>query len=131
MHELSIAMSLIDAACERAETLGAVRVTALHLRLGQLSGVVREALEFSFDLAAAGTAIEGARLAIEEVPARVWCPMCRTEKQLPSIQHFHCPACGTPVSDVVAGSELELTALAVEDLAVEDLEVARHAAAHR
>jgi hydrogenase nickel incorporation protein HypA/HybF len=117
VHELSIAMSLVDAACEKAATLGPVRVTALHLRLGPLSGVVREALTFSFDLAAAGTPIEGARLAIEEVPVTVLCPLCRVERQLESLQHFRCPACGTPTPEVVRGRELELAAMEIEDLA--------------
>ncbi|HEX3526619.1 MAG TPA: hydrogenase maturation nickel metallochaperone HypA [Thermoanaerobaculia bacterium] len=117
MHELSIALSLIDAAAEKAEELGAVRVEALHLKLGALSGVVREALLFSFDLAAAGTPIEGARLEIEEIPVSVFCRTCKTEQQLPGIQSFRCPVCDTPTPDVVRGRELELTSLEVTDLA--------------
>ncbi|MBW8877399.1 MAG: hydrogenase maturation nickel metallochaperone HypA [Acidobacteria bacterium] len=116
MHELSIAMSLIEAACEEVSRLGDVRVEALHLRLGALSGVVREALEFSFDLAAAGTAIEGARLQIEEIPVAVLCPRCGEERELPSLQHFRCPVCDTPAPDVVRGRELELTALEVSEI---------------
>src|SRR6185295_10786345 len=95
MHELSIAVSLIDMAAEEAERLG-VRVEALHVRLGPLSGVVSDALLFSFDLAAEGTAIEGARLEIEDVPVVVFCPACNEERQLPGIQSFQCPVCGTP-----------------------------------
>jgi hydrogenase nickel incorporation protein HypA/HybF len=113
MHELSIAVSLIDMASEEAEKLGGVRVEALRLKLGPLSGVVRDALLFSFDLAAAGTAVEGARLEIEDVPVVVFCQNCNTERPLPSIQHFRCPVCDTPTPDVVRGRELELTALAV------------------
>jgi len=116
MHELSIAMSLIEAACEEAEAQGDVRVEALHLRLGALSGVVREALEFSFDLAAAGTAIEGARLQIEEIPVTVYCPRCCEERQLPSLQHFRCPVCDTPTPEVLRGRELELRALEISEI---------------
>lgn len=115
MHELSIAVSLIDAACEQAARLGDVRVAALHVRLGRLSGVVREALEFSFDLAAADTAIAGARLQIEEVAVAVLCPACGCERQLDSVQHFHCPVCGAPTPEVVRGRELELVAMEVAE----------------
>jgi hydrogenase nickel incorporation protein HypA/HybF len=115
VHELSISISLVEAACEKAAELGSVRVEAVHLRLGPLSGVVRDALLFSFDLATAGTAIEGARLEIEEVPLTVFCPRCEAERQLPSPQSFRCPVCGTPASEVVSGRELELTALEVID----------------
>jgi hydrogenase nickel incorporation protein HypA/HybF len=116
MHELSIAVSLIEMAAEEAERLGGVRVESLRLKLGPLSGVVREALLFSFDLAAAGTAIEGARLEIEDVPVVVFCQTCNAERPLPSIQSFHCPVCGAPTPDVVRGRELELTALEVTEL---------------
>jgi hydrogenase nickel incorporation protein HypA/HybF len=116
MHELSIAISLVEVAEEQAERLGGVRVEALKLRLGALSGVVRDALLFSFDLAAAGTAIEGARLEIEEIPVVVYCEICKSEQTLPSLQLFRCPVCGTPTPDVVQGRELELTALEVTEL---------------
>lgn len=120
MHELSIAMSLVEVAAEKAAELGGVRVQSLRLRLGPLSGVVKEALLFSFDLAAQGTPLEGARLEIEDVPVTVHCPLCGVEQPLPSIQSFHCPICGTPTPDVVQGRELELTALEVQDHAAPD-----------
>ncbi len=112
MHELSIAVSLIEMASEEAERLG-VRVEALHVRLGPLSGVVSGALQFSFELAAAGTSIEGARLEIEDVPVVVFCPTCDDERLLPGIQSFLCPECGTPTPDVVHGRELELATMEV------------------
>ena len=43
MHELSIAMSIAETAYEEAKQRGNVRVQAVHLRLGLLSGVVKEA----------------------------------------------------------------------------------------
>ena len=127
MHELSIALSLVDAACEEAARLGDVRVEALHLRLGPLSGVVRQALEFSFEVAAEGTPIAGAQLRIQEVPVTVLCPLCGIERQLASVQHFRCPVCATPTPEVVHGRELELVALEV----VEMVEVTENATTHR
>ena len=114
VHELSIAVSLVEAACEKAEELGGVRVEALHLRLGPLSGVVKEALLFSFDLAAEGTPIAGARLEIEEVPLTVRCPRCLANRVLDS-PRLVCPVCATPTSEVVAGRELELKSLEVTE----------------
>ena len=77
-----MAMSLVELACEKASGLGDVRVEALHLRLGALSGVVKEALLFSFDVAAEGTPVAGARLEIEDVPLTVRCPRCAVEREL-------------------------------------------------
>jgi hydrogenase nickel incorporation protein HypA/HybF len=65
MHELSIALSLVDVACEKAAALGDVRVDTVFVRIGPLSGVVAESLLFCCDEAARGSAIEGARLEIE------------------------------------------------------------------
>jgi hydrogenase nickel incorporation protein HypA/HybF len=66
MHELSIAMSIVDMATEEAERRGATHVDAVHLRLGRLSGVVAKALLASYDLACESTTLEGSRLVIEE-----------------------------------------------------------------
>lgn len=113
MHELSIAVSLIDAASQEAEAAGAARVEALRLRLGPLSGVVPDALRFSFEVAAAGTPLEGAVLKIEEVPVVVYCPACAAEKTLVSFYGFACPDCGDLAQEVRQGRELELTGIEV------------------
>lgn len=114
MHELSIAMSMIEMASEEAARRGGVQVSAIHLRLGPLSGVVREALLFSYEVACDGTPLEGSRLVIEEVPVVVYCPACLGERTLASVQRFCCPDCGTPTSQVVGGKELEVVALEIE-----------------
>ena len=67
MHELSIALSIIEGAQEEAGRQGNAHVEAVHLRLGPLSGVVREALMFSYDLACEGTPMEGSRLVIDDL----------------------------------------------------------------
>lgn len=114
MHELSIAMGIVDAASEEASKRG-VLVSAVHLRLGDLSGVVKDALLFSYDVACQNTALAGSRLVIEEVPVVVFCPRCRQEKTLKSLQSFTCPECGMPTMDVRRGKELEVFALEIED----------------
>jgi hydrogenase nickel incorporation protein HypA/HybF len=114
MHELSIALGIVDAALDEAQRRG-VQVNAVHVRLGSLSGVVKDALAFSYEVACQDTALEGSRLIIEEVPVRVFCPQCREARTLISIQSFKCPACGAATGDVVGGKEVEVFALEVED----------------
>lgn len=111
MHELSIAMSIVEGAAEEALRHPDDRVAAVRLRLGQLSGVVKEALLFSYDLAAEGTPLEGSRLVIDEVNAAIFCDACNVERELPSIQDFSCSVCGRPSSDVVRGRELTIVGL--------------------
>jgi hydrogenase nickel incorporation protein HypA/HybF len=117
MHELSVAMSLVEAASDKARGLGDVRVDAVYVRLGPLSGVVRDALLFCFDLAAEGTPVAGARLEIEDVALTAFCPKCGEAREILSSQHLHCPVCGAATPDVIGGRELELTALEVDDRA--------------
>ena len=59
--ELSIAMSIVDMAMEEAEKRGADCVSAVHLKLGLLSGVVSRALLASYELACENTPLEGSR----------------------------------------------------------------------
>jgi hydrogenase nickel incorporation protein HypA/HybF len=114
MHELSIAMSIVDMALEEAERRD-VAIDAVHVDLGPLSGVVAEALLFSYEIACSGTALEGSRLVIKEVPIEVYCPACNAQKTLSSMQCFCCPECGTPTSEVIHGKELLITALEIRD----------------
>jgi hydrogenase nickel incorporation protein HypA/HybF len=117
MHELSIAMSIVEMAQEEAEQRGGVQVTAIHLKLGALSGVVKEALLSAFEMACDDTPLSGARLVIEEVPVVVFCPTCQAQRPLSSVQLFCCAECGTPAGDVVQGKELEVVALEIEEWA--------------
>jgi hydrogenase nickel incorporation protein HypA/HybF len=111
MHELSIAISMIDMAGEEAARHGDARVSALYLKLGPLSGVVREALVISYEVACQGTPLSGSRLVIEEVPVVVFCSSCECERTLESIQCFRCPVCGVSTPQVLQGKELEVVGL--------------------
>lgn len=115
MHELSIAYSLIEMAGEAARAAGATSVKTLSLKIGKLSGVVKEALLFSFEIAAQGTLLEGATLEIEEIPIAVNCPTCTRIVVLPEAFIFRCPECDTPTPDIVQGKELELVSMEILD----------------
>jgi hydrogenase nickel incorporation protein HypA/HybF len=115
MHELSIALSIVEMAQEEAERHGAVQVQAVHLRLGLLAGVVKEALLSSYEMACEATPLEGSQLLIEEVPVEVYCPNCEASRRMNSIQLFCCPDCGTPTPTVLRGKELEVVALELKE----------------
>ena len=115
MHELSIAISLIEAAQEEAEKHHAAAVRAVHLRLGPLSGVEKEALLFSYDLAAEGTLLEGSRLVIEDSPVEVFCTVCAERRPIRSLQSFCCASCDTPAEQVLQGRELQVVALEIDE----------------
>jgi hydrogenase nickel incorporation protein HypA/HybF len=114
MHELSIAMSIVEVAVDEAKQRN-VLVSAVHLRLGALSGVVKDALLFSYEVACQDTPLQGSRLLIEEIPVAVFCPQCKEKRVLESVQSFTCPECGSLAGEVLQGKELEVFALEVEE----------------
>jgi hydrogenase nickel incorporation protein HypA/HybF len=114
MHELSIAMSILELAQEESARRG-VQVTAVHLKLGALSGVVKEALLGSFEIACEDSPLQSARLVIEELPVLIFCKSCAAKRPISSVQLFCCSECGTPSGEVVQGKELEVVALEIEE----------------
>ncbi len=112
MHELSIAISLVEQLEQAARRERASRITSVRLALGALSGVERGPLEFCFPMAAAGTLAEGARLEIEEVPITVRCRSCGAETRVGELQ-LACPRCGAPGVEVTGGRELTVRSMEV------------------
>ena len=113
MHELSIAVDLVEIAENAARSAGAQAVDTVYLRVGVLSGVVKEALLFVYDSATKDTLLENSRLEIEDVPLVVYCPDCQRESELPSIQLLQCPHCGAYTADVRQGRELEIVSVEI------------------
>lgn len=111
MHELSIAHSLVEIASEAACQANAKRVDAVTLRLGMLSGVVKDALLFSYDIATADTLLAGSRLKIEELPVVVYCPACDKQSTLAGVQRFRCSQCDQPTAQIIQGKEMEIVSL--------------------
>lgn len=117
MHELSIAMGIVEMAQEEGERRGNVQVSAVYLKLGALSGVVKEALMSSYEMACFDTPLEGSQLVIEEVPVIVFCSRCQAQRPVTSLQLFCCSECGSPTSEIVQGKELEVVALEIQEWA--------------
>lgn len=115
MHELSIALSILDVVEEAMEQHAGARVEAIHVKLGPLSGVVKEALLSAYELARVQTPFEAARLVLEDMPIVVFCSKCQAERPVHSVQMFCCAECDTPATEVRHGRELELAALELEE----------------
>ena len=109
-------MSIVELAEEEAERRG-VQIDAVHLKLGALSGVVKQALLSCYEMACENTALQGSRLVVEDVPIVIFCPSCQAQRILSSVQLFCCSECGTPSGEVVHGKELEVVALEIRECA--------------
>lgn len=113
MHELSIAMSIVDICTDELKKAGAKKVTQVELEIGSLAGVETGALEFSWDVAVENTPVKDAPLIIHMVKATARCRSCQTE--FPIDNFFSpCPHCGEYGFDVLRGKELQIKAITVE-----------------
>lgn len=116
MHETGIAAEILDIAEREAARRGARGVAAVTVRVGDLSGVVAEALEFAFEALCAGTAMAGVKLHVERIPVRARCARCGEERTAVAELVLWCPGCGAAL-DVVAGQELEVRSLELVEAA--------------
>jgi hydrogenase nickel incorporation protein HypA/HybF len=113
MHELSIMQGALSMALDQARKAGARQLLVIRLRIGALSGVAPDALQFAFEALAPGTLAEKAELAIEHVPARFWCAACRCEFVSEDL-FAECPGCHRPSGELRAGREMEVASLEIE-----------------
>ncbi|MEV0535790.1 hydrogenase maturation nickel metallochaperone HypA [Kitasatospora sp. NPDC050463] len=108
MHEMSIATAVVEQVEAAAREHGAVAVEKVRLQVGELAGVVPSALEFCFELACAGTRLEGAVLETEAVPARARCTPCGVEWAVGMPPDLGCPQCAGGRVELLAGRELQI-----------------------
>jgi hydrogenase nickel incorporation protein HypA/HybF len=108
MHELAITQSIVEAIVERT---GRARVSTVYLVIGKVSGVVPDAVRFCFEVVAAGSPVEGARLEIEEPAGRGRCRACGGEFAADGLL-VPCP-CGSADVEVLGGDELLVRAVEV------------------
>jgi hydrogenase nickel incorporation protein HypA/HybF len=114
MHELALADAIVRICCDHARGRP---VTGVEVKVGRLRQVVPDALTFAFELVAAGTPVEGAELELEEIPTRVECSACGATTEVDSFP-LACARCGNLDTSVVAGEELHVESIEVEQPAV-------------
>jgi hydrogenase nickel incorporation protein HypA/HybF len=114
MHELSIAQGILDIIREHVPDNRPVKI--VKLRIGELSGIVPDSLEFCFASITLETPLASARLDIEYLPFILFCSTCNKESRAePGIAI--CPECGSSSTRIVSGTELQVVEIEVDDTA--------------
>lgn len=111
MHELGITRNIVAIVAEAAGRRPVERVT---VEVGQLAGVMAEALCFCFETVAQGTVLEGAVLDIVEIEGRARCQDCGAEFAMPTL-YTGCP-CGSHRLDRLAGEELKIKTMELKEM---------------
>lgn len=108
MHEMSIAVAMVEQVSDAAERNGSGAVSAVRLQLGELAGVVADSLQFCFSLACAGTVVDGAELLVEHLPGRARCTPCGAEWATGMPPQLCCPQCEGGTAELLCGRELQI-----------------------
>ena len=114
MHELSVAQSIVDIIEQHVPVPDLPKVRTVHLRIGTAAGIVVDSLEFSFGVITNETTLDHAVLAVESVPFLIRCNQCgkdSTNEQGITI----CSHCGSGDTTIVAGTELQIGSIELDD----------------
>ena len=114
MHEYSIAQNMIRIVRDKVDNGVLSRVTKVKVKVGELSGVVPDALEFSFKIIAEDSKMKKAQLKIDFIPVKAKCKNCKKEFRLDS-PSFVCPDCLSSNLDILSGDELFLESIEIEE----------------
>lgn len=113
MHEMSIAVSIVDIVCKKAIEEDAKKINSIELEIGELSGIMIDALEFGFEAATKNTLADGALLKINKVQGKALCKNCD--------KHFHieheytpCPTCNDFNFELLEGKELNIKSFNID-----------------
>ena len=113
MHEVSVALSLLELAEKKCREAGYHSIDAVKVRVGKASGVLPEALSFALDMAKKDTLAGNAQFVIEVIPLGGSCNGCGRNFTMEENFIFACPHCASPSLQILRGRELELVEMEV------------------
>ena len=108
-----IAVNIVEIATESAQNENAALVKEIDIEVGQLSGVVIDALDFCMEAAVKDTLMEGAKWNLIDIPGRGRCRSCSHEFEIRDLLTV-CPECQAPSPEVYQGKELRVKSILVE-----------------
>lgn len=115
MHEYSIVAGVMDTVIPLAQKAGATRISCVRLRVGVMTEVVKDSLDFMWDVVCdeRGDITRGARLEVEFIEPRSTCMVCGEEFDHDRL-HVRCPKCGSASTLLMQGRELEIASFDID-----------------
>jgi hydrogenase nickel incorporation protein HypA/HybF len=123
MHEFSFAYNIFKVAEATALKYNAKRITEVILEIGELTLIVPELLQRSFDMATRGSIAEGAKLTIAILPGKIQCRDCSKnsvvtltkDAQLTGLQLFQCTHCGSNNTEIIEGKKANVKNIKIQE----------------
>lgn len=113
MHELGITQSIVDIAEKTAREQHAQKVLSVTVEIGELSGVISDAVEFCYEACIQGTLLESSRLIIKRIAGSGRCDDCGADARIDNMT-FACPTCGSYAMRRTGGEELNIKEVEIE-----------------
>lgn len=114
MHELGIAMAILERVEREAAAHAPARPVRVGVRIGEFSGVDRDSLAFGFEALVKNSALEPLALEVEYCRRRYACRACGSEFAVENYE-LDCPQCGSSDTHFAGGDELDIAYIEVED----------------
>lgn len=114
MHEYSVVQALLEQCEMHAREHNATAITQIVVKIGRLSGIEPHLIEVAFDTFKEKTVCESAVLTIEHQSVVIECRDCEMQTTLEAL-HFLCPHCDSQNVRTVAGEEMLLMRLELEE----------------
>ena len=113
MHEVSIALSLLDIVEKKCREAGYHSIDSVRVRVGKASGVLPEAFAFAFEAAKKDTIARNAKFFIDVIPLGGFCSGCGRDFEMETTYILECPFCASASFKIQKGYELEVVDLDV------------------
>ncbi len=113
MHEMSIALDILNIVEKTALTNGATVVKDIYVDVGALAGVMIPSLEFGLEVAKRNTRARLAAIHIREIEGRGRCPTCGGTFPM-GFYIESCPRCEDSYLSMTSGNELRVREIEVE-----------------
>ncbi|MBN2215060.1 MAG: hydrogenase maturation nickel metallochaperone HypA [Bacteroidales bacterium] len=113
MHEFSIALDIVEIAVETAKANNAKTVNEVEIDVGEMSGVIYEALEFALQSAIKGTILENSKFRLNRIKAKAICNKCKHDFEPTDVMSV-CTSCGSSDISLVRGKEMKVKSINID-----------------
>ena len=113
MHEMAIAQGVLDIAFGEMDRRAATRLNKIKISIGEFSGVVKEALEFAFQVLKADTPAGACDVEIEVVAMTAVCKTCGPAAASLNDLNLICSTCGETMT-ITSGREMTVDYLDID-----------------
>ncbi|MEW6051837.1 MAG: hydrogenase maturation nickel metallochaperone HypA [Candidatus Zixiibacteriota bacterium] len=114
MHELAVADNIVNAVLAEMQRRGLSSVATVAVRVGALTDIVPDALEFGFEILTRETALAATKLKIDRIPCQGRCRDCGKDFEVQECV-FVCPHCQSCDIQMTRGNELDIAYIEVDD----------------